>query len=81
MPAFPIINNIKLIYLNQLDGAKHEFNNTIRMAMVGGGEGAIGAVHRIAARLDGEIKLVAPLVPIHKRCNGITVRIRSQALL
>ena len=35
-------------------------NNTILMAMVGGGEGAfIGAVHRIAARLDGEIELVA----------------------
>ncbi|WP_105258959.1 Gfo/Idh/MocA family protein [Pseudoalteromonas sp. T1lg88] len=32
----------------------------IRMAMVGGGEGAfIGAVHRIAARLDGQIDLVA----------------------
>ncbi|NOU49136.1 Gfo/Idh/MocA family oxidoreductase [Pseudoalteromonas sp. JBTF-M23] len=32
----------------------------IRMAMVGGGEGAfIGAIHRIAARLDGMIELVA----------------------
>ena len=31
----------------------------IRMGMVGGGEGAfIGAVHRIAAALDGEIELV-----------------------
>ncbi|MCG7540575.1 Gfo/Idh/MocA family oxidoreductase [Pseudoalteromonas sp. OF7H-1] len=35
-------------------------NNKIRMAMIGGGEGAfIGAVHRIAARLDGQIELVA----------------------
>ncbi|CAH9050505.1 hypothetical protein PSECIP111951_02083 [Pseudoalteromonas holothuriae] len=35
-------------------------NNKIRMAMVGGGEGAfIGAIHRIAARLDGQIELVA----------------------
>ncbi|USD27530.1 Gfo/Idh/MocA family oxidoreductase [Pseudoalteromonas sp. SCSIO 43201] len=35
-------------------------NCKIRMAMVGGGEGAfIGAVHRIAARLDGQIELVA----------------------
>ncbi|WP_462158739.1 Gfo/Idh/MocA family protein [Pseudoalteromonas sp. GB56] len=35
-------------------------NNRVRMAMVGGGEGAfIGAVHRIAARLDGRIDLVA----------------------
>lgn len=32
----------------------------IRLGMVGGGEGAfIGAVHRIAARLDGEFELVA----------------------
>ena len=32
----------------------------IRYAMVGGGRGAfIGAVHRMAARLDGEIDLVA----------------------
>jgi len=31
----------------------------IRMGMVGGGQGAfIGAVHRIAARLDGQIELV-----------------------
>ena len=31
----------------------------VRMGMVGGGEGAfIGEVHRLAARLDGEIKLV-----------------------
>lgn len=33
--------------------------NPVRMGMVGGGEGAfIGAVHRWAARLDGEIELV-----------------------
>ncbi len=32
----------------------------IRLGMVGGGQGAfIGAVHRIAARLDGEFRLVA----------------------
>ncbi len=32
----------------------------LRMAMVGGGPGAfIGAVHRIAAELDGEIRLIA----------------------
>ena len=31
----------------------------IRMGMVGGGEGAfIGAVHRMAAAIDGEIELV-----------------------
>jgi len=32
----------------------------VRMGMVGGGQGAfIGAVHRLAARLDGQIELVA----------------------
>ena len=31
----------------------------IRMGMVGGGEGAfIGAVHRMAANLDGQVELV-----------------------
>ena len=32
----------------------------VRLGMVGGGEGAfIGAVHRIAARLDDEYELIA----------------------
>jgi predicted dehydrogenase len=36
-----------------------EFNNKVRMGMVGGGQGAfIGAVHRAAAAIDGEIELV-----------------------
>ena len=35
-------------------------NQKIKMGMIGGGPGAfIGAVHRIAARLDGQIELVA----------------------
>lgn len=35
-------------------------NNRIRMGMVGGGEGAfIGAIHRMAATLDGQIEIVA----------------------
>ena len=34
-------------------------NKKLRMGMLGGGDGAfIGAVHRLAARLDGEIELV-----------------------
>lgn len=34
-------------------------NNVLRMGMVGGGQGAfIGDVHRLAARLDGQIQLV-----------------------
>ncbi|WP_395341083.1 Gfo/Idh/MocA family protein [Ningiella sp. W23] len=36
-----------------------QFNNKVRMGMVGGGQGAfIGAVHRAAASIDGEIELV-----------------------
>lgn len=35
-------------------------NNVLRMGMVGGGQGAfIGDVHRLAARLDGQIDLVS----------------------
>ena len=35
-------------------------NRKLRMGMVGGGRGAfIGAVHRMAANLDGKIELVA----------------------
>ena len=35
-------------------------NRKLRMGMVGGGRGAfIGAVHRMAANLDGQIELVA----------------------
>ena len=35
-------------------------NRKLRMGMVGGGRGAfIGAVHRLAANLDGKIELVA----------------------
>lgn len=37
-----------------------KLNRKLRLGMVGGGRGAfIGAVHRMAARLDGEIELVA----------------------
>lgn len=37
-----------------------DFSNPVRMAMVGGGPGAfIGPVHRMAAELDGRIRLVA----------------------
>ena len=35
-------------------------NAPVRLGMVGGGQGAfIGAVHRIAARIDGHYELVA----------------------
>ena len=37
----------------------------LRMGMIGGGPGAfIGAVHRIAANIDGEIELVLFLILI-----------------
>src|SRR5262245_42909799 len=44
-----------------IEGSKSERKDgAIRYGMVGGGQGAfIGAVHRIAARLDGEFDLVA----------------------
>jgi predicted dehydrogenase len=43
-----------------LAGRKQAPNGRIRLGMVGGGEGAfIGAVHRIASRLDDEYVLVA----------------------
>ena len=35
-------------------------NRKLRFGMIGGGRGAfIGAVHRIAARMDGQAELVA----------------------
>ena len=43
-----------------IEGSKVSSTGKIRLGMVGGGQGAfIGAVHRIAARIDGEFELVA----------------------
>ena len=43
-----------------IEGSKSTSSAKIRLGMVGGGQGAfIGAVHRIAARIDGEFELVA----------------------
>jgi predicted dehydrogenase len=43
-----------------IEGSKSTSSAKIRLGMVGGGQGAfIGAVHRIAARIDGEYELVA----------------------
>ncbi|MGL4490435.1 MAG: Gfo/Idh/MocA family protein [Rhizobiaceae bacterium] len=43
-----------------IEGSKVTSTSKIRLGMVGGGQGAfIGAVHRFAARLDGEYELVA----------------------
>jgi hypothetical protein len=41
----------------------------IRLGMVGGGQGAfIGAVHRIAARIDDQFELIA-----RDRCNATAI--------
>ncbi|MBA3519518.1 MAG: Gfo/Idh/MocA family oxidoreductase [Rhizobiales bacterium] len=43
-----------------IEGRNETAGRKIRLGMVGGGQGAfIGAVHRIAARLDGQYELVA----------------------
>src|SRR6266436_8133028 len=43
-----------------VDGSTRKHNRRLRLGMVGGGPGAfIGAVHRIAARLDDRYELVA----------------------
>ncbi|HJT71252.1 MAG TPA: Gfo/Idh/MocA family oxidoreductase, partial [Terriglobales bacterium] len=43
-----------------IGGSTEKLNRRLRLGMVGGGPGAfIGAVHRIAARLDDRYELVA----------------------
>ena len=43
-----------------IEGRSEEIDAPIRLGMVGGGNDAfIGAVHRIAARIDGQYQLVA----------------------
>ena len=44
----------------------------IRMGMVGGGQGSfIGAVHRIAANLDGQIELVCGASVLARRIHWL----------
>jgi predicted dehydrogenase len=65
-------------------GAVNESGRTrrLRLGMVGGGEGAfIGAVHRIAARIDDEWELVAGAFssdPARGRRSGIDLRLDPQ---
>jgi predicted dehydrogenase len=55
-----------------------KLNRKLRMGMIGGGRGAfIGAVHRMAARLDGEIELVAGCFPPIQRSPACPARICS----
>ena len=43
-----------------ITGRSEKFSGRIRLGMVGGGQGAfIGAVHRLAARMDDQYELVA----------------------
>jgi predicted dehydrogenase len=60
-----------------IEGREQKSNRPIRYGMVGGGQGAfIGAVHRIAARLDGEFELVAGALssdPERARVSGAEI--------
>ena len=55
----------------------------IRLGMVGGGQGAfIGAVHRIAARIDDQYELVAGALssdPVRARDSGQVLHIAPEA--
>ena len=54
----------------------------LRLGMVGGGQGAfIGAVHRIAARLDDKYELVAGALsadPTRARASAVELRIAPE---
>ena len=58
-----------------ITGSSEHFTGRIRLGMVGGGQGAfIGAVHRIAARLDDQYELVAGALssePERARASGL----------
>jgi predicted dehydrogenase len=58
---------------------KTEFNRRLRLGMVGGGPGAfIGAIHRIAARLDDHFELVAAALssdPVRSRAAAADLHI------
>src|SRR5438046_8117517 len=54
----------------------------IRLGMVGGGQGAfIGAVHRIAARIDGQFELVAGALssePARAKASAVELGIAAE---
>ncbi|WP_336433001.1 hypothetical protein [uncultured Providencia sp.] len=58
----------------------------LKLGMVGGGEGAfIGAVHRLAARMDDEFELVAGAFSSNEQIvnvqgNGCTLRLNDATL-
>jgi predicted dehydrogenase len=64
-----------------ITGRSEHFTGRIRLGMVGGGQGAfIGAVHRIAARLDDQYELVAGALssePERARASGLELGLRE----
>lgn len=62
-----------------MKGDERGSERRIRLGMVGGGQGAfIGAVHRIAARLDDQFELVAGALsgdPIRAKASGAELRL------
>jgi predicted dehydrogenase len=64
-----------------IEGRSERFTGRIRLGMVGGGQGAfIGAVHRIAARLDDRYELVAGALssdPARARASGAELGLRE----
>jgi predicted dehydrogenase len=64
-----------------IEGRSERFSGRIRLGMVGGGQGAfIGAVHRIAARLDDHYELVAGALssePERARASGAELGLRE----
>ncbi|MGH6923251.1 MAG: Gfo/Idh/MocA family protein [Propylenella sp.] len=64
-----------------IEGRSEKFSGRIRLGMVGGGQGAfIGAVHRIAARLDDRYELVAGALssdPARAKASGRELGLRD----
>ena len=64
-----------------ITGRSENFSGRIRLGMVGGGQGAfIGAVHRIASRIDDQYELVAGALssePKRAKASGIELGLRE----
>jgi predicted dehydrogenase len=64
-----------------VSGRSDKFMGRIRLGMVGGGQGAfIGAVHRLAARMDDQYELIAGALssdPARARASGLEIGLRE----
>jgi predicted dehydrogenase len=64
-----------------ITGRSENFTGRIRLGMVGGGQGAfIGAVHRIASRIDDQYELVAGALssePERSKASGLELGLRE----